>query len=70
MSRMASVSHPGAVPDLFLDRSLGRQVVPDILRGNGLRHTTSAERYGAHHDQFVEAFTMRRFVPSVCEMAH
>ena len=51
---MPCVSHPDQLPDLFLDRSLGRHVVPDILRGAGLRVTTSADRYGAQHDQFVD----------------
>lgn len=51
---MPCVSHPEQLPDLFLDRSLGRVVVPGILRRAGLRLTTSAERYGAHHDQFVD----------------
>jgi hypothetical protein len=40
------VPHPAGLPDLFVDRSLGRIAVPGILREAGLRLITLAERYG------------------------
>jgi hypothetical protein len=40
------VSHPDALPDLFLDRSLDRIVVPSLLCAAGLRLMTLAEHYG------------------------
>ena len=33
---MSSVSHPAGLPDLFLDRSLGRITVPGLLRRDPL----------------------------------
>jgi uncharacterized protein (DUF433 family) len=45
-SRTSCVSHPDGLPDLFLDRSLGRIKVPRLLRAAGLRLTTLAENYG------------------------
>lgn len=50
---MSFVSHPAGLPDLFLDRSLGRIQVPKRLRATGLRLTTLAERYGVGPDQFI-----------------
>lgn len=47
------MSHPDARPDLFLDRSLGRIVVPSLLRAAGLRLTTLAEHYGVPADETV-----------------
>lgn len=47
------MSHPDQLPELFLDRSLGRLAVPNALRAAGLSLTTLAERYGVGHDQFV-----------------
>ena len=47
------MSHPDALPDLFLDRSLGRIVVPSLLRAAGLRLTTLAEHYGVPADEQV-----------------
>ena len=47
------MSHPDALPDLFLDRSLGRIKVPALLRAAGLRLTTLAEHYGTPADQAV-----------------
>ena len=47
------MSHPDALPDLFLDRSLGRIVVPSLLRAAGLRLTTLAEHYGVPADEKV-----------------
>jgi hypothetical protein len=38
--------HPAGLPELFLDRSLGRRQVPDLLRAAGLRLRTLAEVYG------------------------
>lgn len=45
--------HPLGMPDLFLDRSLGRVQVPQILRAAGLRLRTLAEVYGVPTDQRV-----------------
>jgi PIN like domain len=47
------VSHPDALPDLFLDRSLGRIKVPRLLREAGLRLITLAEHYGLPADEDV-----------------
>ena len=40
------MSHPDGLPDLLLDRSLGRKEVPELLRAEGLRLVTLAEHYG------------------------
>lgn len=45
--------HPDGLPDLFLDRSLGRRQVPDLLRAAGLRVCTLAEVYGVPEDEDV-----------------
>ena len=45
--------HPDGLPDLFLDRSLGRHQVPRLLRASGLRLRTLAEVYGVPHDETV-----------------
>jgi hypothetical protein len=47
------VSHPAGLPDLFIDRSLGRLKVPQLLREAGLRLTTLAEHYGVPADESV-----------------
>jgi hypothetical protein len=47
------VSHPVGLPDLFVDRSLGRIRVPTLLRAAGLRLVTLAERYGIPNDETV-----------------
>ena len=47
------MSHPDGLPDLFLDRSLGRITVPSLLRAAGLRLTTLAEQYGIPADETV-----------------
>lgn len=47
------MSHPEGLPDLFLDRSLGRIKVPKLLRDAGLRLTTLAEYYGIPRDETV-----------------
>lgn len=47
------MSHPDGLPDLFLDRSLGRIKVPSLLRAEGLRLTTLAEHYGLPADEEV-----------------
>lgn len=47
------MSHPDQLPDLFLDRSLGRIKVPALLRAAGLRLTTLAEHYGIPADERV-----------------
>jgi hypothetical protein len=45
--------HPEGLPDLFLDRSLGRVQVPSLLRAAGLRVRTLAEEYGMPADENV-----------------
>ena len=47
------MSHPDGLPDLFIDRSLGRVRVPALLRAAGLRLVTLAERYGIPADENV-----------------
>ncbi len=47
------MSHPAALPDLFIDRSLGRIQVPNLLRAAGLRLVTLAEHYGIPADEEV-----------------
>jgi hypothetical protein len=47
------VPHPAGLPDLFIDRSLGRIQVPQLLRDAGLRLVTLAERYGIPNDEAV-----------------
>ncbi len=47
------MSHPDGLPDLFLDRSLGRIKVPTLLRAAGLRLTTLSEHYGMPADETV-----------------
>ena len=51
------MSHLAGLPDLFIDRSLGRIQVPHILRAAGLRLTTLAERYGVPADETVSDVT-------------
>src|SRR5881275_3087425 len=48
-----AVGHPSGLPDLFLDRSLGRRQVPALLRASGLRLHTLAEVYGVPADEAV-----------------
>jgi hypothetical protein len=45
--------HPTGLPDLFLDRSLGRRQVPALLRASGLRLITLSEYYGIPADEGV-----------------
>jgi hypothetical protein len=52
-SKTSSVSHPDGLPDLFLDRSLGRKIVPGLLRAAGLRLLTLAEHYGIPADEGI-----------------
>ena len=47
------MSHPARLPDLFLDRSLGRITVPRLLRDAGLRLLTLSEHYGIPADEEV-----------------
>lgn len=47
------MSHPAGLPDLFLDRSLGRIKVPGRLRDAGLSLTTLSEHYGIPADETV-----------------
>ncbi len=48
-----AAGHPAGLPDLFLDRSLGRRQVPDLLRAAGLRVRTLSEVYGVPADEAV-----------------
>lgn len=50
---MRCVSHPDGLPDLFLDRSLGRIAVPRLLREAGLRLVTLSEHFGVPADQRI-----------------
>jgi hypothetical protein len=45
--------HPTGLPDLFLDRSLGRIQVPSLLRAAGLNLRTLAEVYGVPADEDI-----------------
>ena len=45
--------HPDGLPELFLDRSLGRIKVPRLLREAGLNLVTLAEHYGVPTDESV-----------------
>lgn len=45
--------HPAGLPELFLDRSLGRRQVPALLRSTGLRLRTLSEVYGIPEDERV-----------------
>lgn len=47
------MSHPDGLPDLFLDRSLGRVKVPQLLRAAGLRLVTLSEHFGIPRDEQV-----------------
>lgn len=47
------MSHPAGLPKVFLDRSLGRLKVPDLLRKEGLDLVTLAEVYGVPADEEV-----------------
>jgi hypothetical protein len=47
------VPHPAGLPDLFIDRSLGRIQLPQLLRDAGLRLVTLAERYGIPNDETI-----------------
>jgi hypothetical protein len=48
-----TTGHPEGLPELFLDRSLGRRQVPDLLRSAGLRLRTLAEVYGIPADETI-----------------
>lgn len=48
-----TTGHPDGLPELFLDRSLGRRQVPDLLRAAGLRLRTLAEVYGIPADETI-----------------
>jgi hypothetical protein len=51
---MTTTGHPDGLPTLFLDRSLGRRQVPDLLRAAGLRLHTLAEIYGIPVDETID----------------
>ena len=48
-----TIGHPDGLPELFLDRSLGRRQVPDLLRAAGLRLRALAEVYGIPADETI-----------------
>ena len=48
-----NTDHPAGLPLLFLDRSLGRRQVPDLLRAAGVQLQTLAEVYGIPADEDV-----------------
>jgi len=48
------VPHPAGLPNLFLDRSLGRIQVPQLLRAQGLSLLTLAEHYGIPQDEQID----------------
>ncbi|WP_372447974.1 hypothetical protein [Kibdelosporangium banguiense] len=48
-----TAGHPDGLPPLFLDRSLGRRQVPDLLCAEGLCLQTLAEVYGIPADEDV-----------------
>lgn len=56
--------HPDGLPDLFLDRSLGRIVMPGLLMAAGLRLSTLAEHYGIPAD---EAVTDQEWLELACD---
>lgn len=47
------MSHPAGLPDIFLDRSLGRIGVPKRLRAAGLRVVTLDQHYGTRRGEAV-----------------
>ncbi len=47
------MSLPAGLPDFFVDRSLGRKAVPELLRTAGLTVVTLAERYGIPTDETI-----------------
>lgn len=63
------MSHPDGLPDLFIDRSLGRLQVPALLRAAGLRLVTLAERYGIPEDETIEDVRWLRDVGERGEVA-
>jgi len=48
------VPHPAGLPNLFLNRSLGRIQVPQLLRAQGLSLLTLAEHYGIPQDEQID----------------
>lgn len=57
---MSQLGHPEGLPELFLDRSLGRYQVPRRLREHGLALRTLAEFYGVPQDQDIADTTWLR----------
>lgn len=45
--------HPAGLPDVFVDRSLGRIQLPTLLCESGLHLFTLAERYGIPADEGI-----------------
>ncbi len=59
---MRCVLHPDGLPDVFVDRSLGRIQVPGLLRAAGIRLITLAEHYGIPADEDTEDVTWLELV--------
>jgi hypothetical protein len=49
-----AIGHPEDLPELFLDRSLGRRQVPELLRAHGLLVHPLAEVYGIPADETIK----------------
>lgn len=54
--------HPAGLPDIFLDRSLGRNGVPEALRAVGLRVVTLDDHYGVPGGEDVDDVTWLELV--------
>ena len=63
------MSHPGGLPKLFLDRSLGPIQVPRILRASGLSLITLSEHYGRPRDQAIPDSEWLQLVGLSCWVA-
>jgi hypothetical protein len=57
---MSELGHPDGLPELFLDRSLGRRQVPARLRERGLSLQTLAEVYGIPREEEIADVTWLR----------
>lgn len=53
-SRTSSVSPSSSPPEFFIDRSLGRRIVPAALRERGVKVHTMAEVYGERIGQGLD----------------
>lgn len=62
------MSHPDGLPDLFLDRSLGRKKVPELLRAQGIRLITLAEHYGIPDDETIADTEASRIIRALDDL--